>query len=104
MDMFDLICHTDFDQPPLTRAERAKNVKKSDYFNQYGEQARIVLEALLDKYADEGIENIKDMKTLQINPLNQFGSPLEIADLFGAKVKYQQILVELKNEIYRGVA
>ena len=104
MDIFDLICHTAFDQPPLTRAERANNVKKRDYFTQYGEQARKVLEALLDKYADEGIENIEDMKILQVNPLNQFGSPLEIVKLFGGKKKYQQALVELENEIYKEVA
>ncbi len=66
MDIFDLICHTAFDRPPLTRAERANNVKKRDYFTRYGERARKVLEALLDKYADEGIENIEDMKTLRI--------------------------------------
>ena len=67
MDIFDLICHTAFDQPPLTRAERVNNVKKRDYFTKYGEQARKVLEALLDKYTDEGIENIEDMKVLQVN-------------------------------------
>ena len=77
-----MICHTAFDQPPLTRAERVKNVKKRDYFTQYGEQAHKVLEALLDKYADEGIENIEDMKILQVNPLDQFGSPVEIIELF----------------------
>ena len=104
MDIFDMICHTAFDQPPLTRAERVKNVKKRDYFTQYGEQTRKVLEALLDKYADEGIENIEDMKILQVNPLDQFGSPLEIVELFGGKVQYQQALVELENEIYRNVA
>ena len=104
MDIFDLICHTAFDQPPLTRAERANNVKKRNYFTQYGEQARKVLEALLDKYAEEGIENIEDMKILQVNPLNQFGSPLEIVKLFGGKKKYQQALVELENEIYKEVA
>ena len=101
MDIFDLICHTAFDQPPLTRAERANNVKKRDYFAKYGTQARKVLEALLDKYADEGIENIEDIKILQVKPLDEFGSPLEIIELFGGKAKYQQALVELENEIYR---
>ena len=104
MDIFDMICHTAFDQPPFSRAERVKNVKKRDYFAQYGEQARKVLEALLDKYADEGIENIENMKILQVNPLNQFGSPMEIVELFGGKVQYQQALVELEQEIYRSVA
>ena len=104
MDIFDLICHTAFDQPPLTRTERVKNVKKRDYFTKYGEQARKILEALLDKYANEGIENIEDMKVLQVNPLDQFGSPLEIVKLFGGKKQYQQALMELENEIYRSVA
>ena len=101
MDIFDLICHTAFDQPPLTRAERVNNVKKRDYFSRYGEQARKVLEALLDKYADEGIENMEDMDILTVNPLNQFGSPMEIVKLFGSRAKYQQALAELENEIYR---
>lgn len=104
MDIFDLICHTAFDQPPLTRAERVNNVKKRDYFTRYGDQARKVLEALLDKYADEGIENIEDMKILQVNPLDQFGSPLEIVKLFGGKKQYLKALAELEQEIYREVA
>lgn len=101
MDIFDLICHTAFDQPPLTRSERVNNVKKRDYFTKYGNQARKVLEALLDKYADEGIENIEDMKILQVNPLNQFGSPLEIVKIFGGKKQYLQALTELEQEIYK---
>ena len=104
MDIFDLICHAAFDQPPLTRAERAGNVKKRNYFAKYGAQARLVLEALLEKYADEGIENIEDMQILQVNPLNQFGSPLEIVKLFGGKEQYLQALAELEYEIYRSVA
>ena len=104
MDIFDLICHTAFDQPPLTRAERVNNVKKRDYFTKYGEQARKVLEALLDKYADEGIENIEDMKVLQVNPLDQFGSPIEIVKLFGGKKQYIKALTELEQEIYRKAA
>ena len=101
MDIFDLICHTAFDQPPLTRAERANNVKKRDYFTKYGEQTRKVLESLLEKYADEGIENIEDMKILQVNPLDQFGSPLEIISLFGGKKEYLQAISELEQEIYK---
>ncbi|RLD58495.1 MAG: type I restriction endonuclease [Bacteroidetes bacterium] len=104
MDIFDLICHTAFDKPPLTRAERANNVKKRDYFTKYGDKARKVLEALLDKYADEGIENIEDMKILQVNPLHKFGSPVEIIKLFGGKKKYLKALIELEKEIYRKVA
>jgi len=101
MDIFDLICHAAFDQPPLTRAERANNVKKTDYFTKYGEQTRKVLEALLDKYANEGIENIEDLKILQVNPLDQFGSPLEIIKLFGGKKQYLQAITELEQEIYK---
>ena len=100
MDIFDLICHTAFDQPPLTRTERVKNVKKHDYFTRYGEQARKVLESLLDKYADEDIETIEDMKILQVKPLNQFGSPVEIIALFGGKKQYLQALNKLELEIY----
>ena len=104
MDIFVLICHAAFDQPPLTRAERVNNVKKWNYFAKYGEQARKVLEALLDKYADEGIENIENMKVRQVNPLDKFGSPLEIVRLFGGKKKYLKTLTELEREIYRKVA
>lgn len=101
MDIFDLICHTAFDQPPLTRTERANRVKKRDYFTKYKEPTRKVLEALLDKYADEGIENIEDMKILQVNPLNQFGSPVEIVKLFGGKKQYIKAVAELEHEIYK---
>ena len=83
---FDLICHVAFDQPPLTRRERAENVRKRNYFTKYGEQARAVLEALLDKYADEGVENIEDLKVLRINPFDNFGTPIEIVnEIFGGK-------------------
>ena len=101
MDIFDMICHTAFDQPPLTRAERAKQVRKRDVFTKYGEQARNVLEALLDKYADEGIENIEDIKVLKVNPFDQFGTPTEIIQLFGGKPKYLQALAQLEIELYK---
>ncbi|CBL45098.1 Type I restriction-modification system restriction subunit [gamma proteobacterium HdN1] len=101
MDIFDMICHTAFDQPPLTRAERAKQVKKRDVFTQYGEQARKVLEALLDKYADEGIENIEDIKVLKVNPFDQFGTPTEIIKLFGGKAQYLQVLTQLEQALYQ---
>ncbi len=101
MDVFDLICHTAFDQPPLTRTQRAKTVRKGDYFDQYSDQAKKVLEALLDKYADEGIENIEDMKVLQVNPFDKFGSPVEIVQLFGGKQKYLEALNGLEKQIYR---
>ena len=101
MDIFDLICHAAFDQPPLTRRERALKVKKRNYFSKYGEQARKVLETLLEKYADEGIGNIENMQVLKVQPLNQFGSALEIVKFFGGKDQYQQAVHELEQEIYR---
>ena len=100
MDIFDLIRHTAFDQPPLTRAERADNVKKRDYFTKYGEQARKVLEALLDKYADEGIENIEDIKILTVNPFDEIGTPMEIVSLFGGKNQYMIAVTNLEQAIY----
>ena len=101
MDIFDLICHTAFDQPPLSRTERANNVKKRNYFTKYGEQAQKVLNALLGKYADEGIENIEDMKILQVNPFDEIGSPVEIVKMFGGKKNYLEALNELEHEIYK---
>ena len=101
MDIFDMICHTAFDRPPLTRSERANQVKKRDVFTAYDEQAKKVLEALLDKYAAEGIENIEDMKILQVNPLTQLGSPVEIVNFFGGKKQYLKALSELEQEIYK---
>ncbi len=100
MDIFDLICHTAFDQPPLTRAERANNVKKRDYFTQYGKQAKKVLKALLDKYADEGIENIEDIKILTVNPFDEIGTPIEIVSLFGGKNQYMMAVTNLEQAIY----
>ncbi|HAT3944706.1 MULTISPECIES: EcoAI/FtnUII family type I restriction enzme subunit R [Enterobacteriaceae] len=101
MDIFDLICHAAFDQPPLTRAERAKQAQKRDVFTQYGEGARKVLEALLDKYADEGIENLEDIKILKVTPFDQFGTPTEIIQLFGGKQQYIQALIQLEHAIYQ---
>jgi type I restriction enzyme R subunit len=101
VDLFDLICHIAYDQPPLTRKERANNVKKRNYFTKYGEQSRKVLEALLDKYADEGIENIESMEVLKVKPLNEFGSPIEIISEFGSKEAYLKAIRELENELYK---
>ena len=101
VDLFDLICHVAFDQPPLTRKERANNVKKRNYFTKYGEQAKKVLEALLDKYADEGITNIENIEVLRVNPFDEFGSPTEIINEFGSKEKYLQAVRELENELYK---
>lgn len=101
VDLFDLICHVAFEQPPLTRRERANNVKKRNYFTKYGDQARKVLESLLEKYADEGVTNIESMDVLKVKPLNKFGSPLEIIKQFGSKQKYLEAVKELEQELYR---
>src|SRR5690554_1236247 len=101
VDLFDLICHVAFEQPPLTRKERANNVKKRDYFTKYGEQARKVLETLLDKYADEGVTNIESMDILKVKPLTDYGSPLEIIKQFGSKSKYLEAIKELEQELYK---
>lgn len=101
LDLFDLICHIAYDKPPLTRKERANNVKKRNYFTKYGEQSRKVLEALLDKYADEGIENIESIEVLRIKPFDEFGSPIEIIKQFGSKEKYFEAIKELEFELYK---
>ncbi len=98
---FDLICHVVYDQPALTRRERAENVRKRNYFTKYGDQARLVLEALLDKYSDEGVVNIEDLKVLRINPFDSIGTPTEIVnDYFGGKQKYELAIRELETELY----
>lgn len=101
LDLFDLICHGAFGQPPLTRKERANNVKKRDYFTKYGEQARKVLESLLEKYADEGVTNIESMDILKVKPLTDYGSPLEIIKQFGSKAKYMEAVKALEQELYK---
>ena len=101
LDAFDLICHVAFDQPPLSRRERAENVKKRNYFAKYGEQARQVLEALLEKYADTGIENIEDIKVLTIDPLSRLGTPPELVGAFGGKPQYLKALHELEEQLYQ---
>ncbi len=103
VDLFDLICHVAYDQPPLTRKERANNVKKRNYFTKYGDQARKVLETLLDKYADEGVENIESIEVLRVKPFDEYGSPIEIINEFGSKQKYLEAVRELENELYRKV-
>ena len=98
---FDLICHIAYDQPPLTRAERANNVKKRNYFTQYGDKARAILEALLDKYADEDIGAIESAKVLKYRPFNEIGTPVEIInEVFGGKDGYEHAIEELEHAIY----
>ncbi|MDO8953518.1 MAG: DEAD/DEAH box helicase family protein [Gammaproteobacteria bacterium] len=99
-DAFDLICHVAFDQPLLTRSERAKNVKKRNYFTKYGPQARQVLESLLDKYADTGIENIEDIKILTLDPFKNMGTANELVSAFGGKQAYISALHELQTNLY----
>lgn len=99
-DAFDLVCHVAFDQPPLTRRERAEQVKKRNYFTKYGEQARKVLEALLDKYADTGIENIEDIKILTLDPFRSMGTASELVSAFGSKKAYLKALHELEINLY----
>lgn len=84
-DSFDLICHVAFDQLPLSRRERTEQVRKRDYFTKYGQLARAILEALLDKYADEDIEHIEDINVLNVQPMNQMGTLTEIIKRFGSK-------------------
>ncbi len=99
-DPFDLICHIAWDMPPLTRKERAEKVKKRNYFTKYGDKARRVLEALLDKYADEGIEQIEETQILTIAPFTEIGTPIEIVRTFGGVEQYQQAVRELEQALY----
>jgi len=100
-DPFDLLCHIAFDQPPLTRRERANNVKKRNYFAKYGEQTAAVLDALLEKYADSGVVDLESMDILKVNPIRDFGSPVHIVNrIFKGKANYEQALRELTHELY----
>jgi type I restriction enzyme R subunit len=99
-DAFDLICHVAFDQPPLTRRERADQVKKRNYFAKYSEQARQVLESLLEKYADTGIEHIEDIKILTLDPFKHMGTASELVSAFGGKPAYIAALQELELNLY----
>jgi len=101
MDIFDMILHCAYDMPPLSRKERASRVKKQNYFTKYGEKAKEVLETLLDKYADEGIEDIESLEILKVQPFNKIGSPIEIIKLFGGKQQYINAISELEQELYK---
>ena len=104
LDPFDLVCHVAFDAKPMTRRERAENVKKRDVFTKYGEQARAVLTALLDKYADEGVLNLDDANVLRIPPINTLGTPLELVRAFGGKPGYERAVHDLQSALYRDIA
>ena len=101
MDDFDLICHIAFDQPALTRKERAEQVRKRNYFAKYSEKAQAVLNALLDKYEQEGITTIEQGAILKVQPLNQLGSPVELVRAFGKGQDFENAIKELEKEIYK---
>lgn len=101
LDVFDLVAHVAFDQAPLTRRERANNVKKRDVFGKYGDQARAVLDALLDKFADHGVQDIEDAKVLELPPFDQFGSKTQIRrGIFGGVDRYTQAVQALEQALY----
>ncbi|GJH13587.1 DEAD/DEAH box helicase [Caballeronia novacaledonica] len=101
LDPFDLVCHIAFGQKPLTRRERAEKVKKQDYFGKYGDTSRKVLQALLDKYADDGIENIERIEVLRLAPFDQLGSPVELMKSFGGRAQYETAIRELGRSLYQ---
>lgn len=100
-DPFDLICHVAFEQKPLTRKERAEQVKKRDYFTKYGDLARKVIAALLDKYADDGMLDLENPEIIRLDPLSKLGSPMEIIRAFGGKPAYDAAIQSLTEELYR---
>ncbi len=104
LDPFDLICHIAFDRKPLTRRERAENVKKRDVFTRHGPQARAVLDALLEKYRDEGVLNLDDANLLKIAPFSTMGSVVQIIKAFGGKEDFEKAVCELQDALYLGAA
>ncbi|MBI9065608.1 MAG: DEAD/DEAH box helicase family protein, partial [Marinilabiliaceae bacterium] len=100
MDAFDLVCHVAFDQPALTRKERANKVRKRNYFGKYSDTAQEVLSKLLDKYEYEGITSIQNGAILKVQPLSSIGSPIELVRAFGKRTDFEQAVKELENEIY----
>lgn len=104
LDPFDLICHIAFDRKPLTRRERAENVRKRDVFTKYGAQARAVLDALLAKYADDGVLDLDDPNVLRIAPINQLGSVVQLIRVFGDRHGFEQAVHELQSALYQEAA
>ena len=104
LDPFDLICHVAFDQPPLSRRDRAENVRKCDVFTKYGPQARGVLDALLQKYQDEGVINLDDPRILKISPFDAMGTPVQLLKTFGGRSGFEKAVRELQSALYRMVA
>jgi type I restriction enzyme, R subunit len=104
LDPFDLICHVAFDAKPLTRRERADSVRKRDVFTKYGEQARAVLDALLAKYADEGVLNLEDTNVLRIAPFTTLGTPVQLVRAFGGAPGFALAVHELQAALYQETA
>lgn len=100
LSIFDLICHVAFDMPPLSRKERAENVKKRNYFGKYSQKARDVLNALIDKFADDGILEIENREILKVQPFDSFGTPFEIIKAFGGKAQYEEAIRELEKALF----
>ncbi|MCP3386212.1 DEAD/DEAH box helicase family protein [Bradyrhizobium sp. CCGUVB4N] len=101
LDPFDLICHVAFDKKPLTRRERADNVKKRDVFTKYGPQARAVLDALLEKYRDDGMLNLDDTNVLKVTPFTTMGSVVQLIKAFGGKEGFEKAVHEMQDAIYQ---
>ena len=101
VDDFDFICHVAYDQKPLTRKERADNVKKRDFLSKYSGVAKQVLEALLDKYMNIGIYEIENTNILELDPFMKFGKKSRIMNAFGGKDEYLKAVKELENELYK---
>jgi type I restriction enzyme R subunit len=104
LDPFDLICHVAFDKKPLTRSERAQNVKKRDVFTKYGPQARAVLDALLEKYRDEGVLNLDDANVLKVTPFTAMGSVVQLIKAFGGKEGFEKAVHEMQDALYQETA
>ena len=100
-DPFDLICHVAYEQKPLTRRERAENVKKRDYFTKYGELARRVVDALLEKYSDEGLLDLENPAIITLDPIKRLGTPPEIIKAFGGRSAYEEAIHELTSHLYQ---
>jgi type I restriction enzyme, R subunit len=100
LDPFDLICHVAYGRPPLTRRERADNVRKRDVFAKYGPQAHAVLDALLEKYQDDGVVDLADVRILQIPPIDKLGTPVELVRQFGSRAGFEQAVHELQDALY----
>ena len=101
VDDFDFICYVAYGKKPLTRQERANNVKKRDFFSKYSGDAKAVLEILLDKYMNQGITEVEDIRVLSLTDFAEYGKPSKIVKLFGGKEQYEKAVKELEENIYQ---